>query len=1202
MEGGSILSMIAGFLPPSSDPPPSAPSSPPHRPSPTMSARSSTAADDSGSSCQTPADAAASRSAAPGRRLVHMICFSKDRAFQLDQLLASASRHLCLSQEGERQGGGEAGDDLVVPPVRLRVSVLYLATAGVAAGAAAAATVAPVPRATAAPAATTAAESPGEGGGRTRGSSSPHETMEESYDLIRRRYPNVRFLRERPGEFCTQLRSLVGEEWEESVAEGKGGHNEEVGEAFVLFAVDDMFFYRDFRLPDAVRLLATDPSVFCVHLRLHPGITWSHTAGSPCSVPPLSPTVGHVVQSQQGVDHGSGGADGIGTDSSSSSRRGNGGVGVCGLGGREEDHFAGDPIGTSDGSEAWPRPRRRRRHPPVVAAAEFGLLTFTRAQGTGEWDYPWDLTGGLYRREDAVAVLDGIVSAYGAGSAANPNLLEHHGHTLLLQQQRGLPQRKAVAGALPSRGDPETSSLPPATAESSCRLAVAAAAAAAASAATSAAPAAASTVSAAPRCGCSGRAVVSSLAVNRVQSTYSTPVYASREGGVLDLNRRLWSSARRPLPSSSRITTCDAADVAEAGQNTGPGAEMAEVEPARGERHDLENGGRQAEDAAAEPGGRCEQGQRRSGRGGGFDGRAYRRRVFNSVHVGELWFEGGGDSEEVGASCGGDDGGGSDGGKSGGGGGCTDQQQRKNQNTVTVLLPVKNGGDRLLEAVESVAACARRMPRGWCSELLIVDDGSRDGAVDRAVTAVTAGAGAAADFTGCVCRELDGSRQHPEGARRRAWDKERVIDGCRGGEGEKEPSEPDEGGVGHPESGTNDCCVDCDGSSGGGGSGVPDDARAVVRGEGRTPGFTVKVLRHDRTLGLAESLNEGLREATSNLVARMDADDVCMPGRLEQQVAFMLENPHVSVLGSSVATFSGESLRVGGERKRQQQPDTDDASARRHVPAAGVQRIARHPTDRALLAWSLLFGCCVAHPSVMLRRDRVIEAGGYDPATEPAEDYDLWLRLEALAPGCVANLGEVLLGLRKHEANVSRKRRQEQGEAADAAAARAMTRLLNSGGRRRRGGAPDRDVTTAQAAAIRRPECAASPGNLAEAARLLGDLGEAATAAVTGAGGAAGTDGVVVPSQVRDRGPDEDGSHNGRGRGHDGDDGADGDERRWQQREEEPMIASDVEARLGAMAVHAMSRFGEGAAPVLHEWKSRFPDRPLLFVLGGRGR
>lgn len=77
------------------------------------------------------------------------------------------------------------------------------------------------------------------------------------------------------------------------------------------------------------------------------------------------------------------------------------------------------------------------------------------------------------------------------------------------------------------------------------------------------------------------------------------------------------------------------------------------------------------------------------------------------------------------------------------------------------------------------------------------------------------------------------------------------------------------------------------------------------------------------------------------------------------------------------------------------------------LPASSVQRIARHPTDPMLLGWSLLFGCCVAHPSVMLRRSAVMDVGGYDPSAEPAEDYDLWLRLEATSPGCLANTGEV---------------------------------------------------------------------------------------------------------------------------------------------------------------------------------------------------
>lgn len=49
------------------------------------------------------------------------------------------------------------------------------------------------------------------------------------------------------------------------------------------------------------------------------------------------------------------------------------------------------------------------------------------------------------------------------------------------------------------------------------------------------------------------------------------------------------------------------------------------------------------------------------------------------------------------------------------------------------------------------------------------------------------------------------------------------------------------------------------------------------------------------------------------------------------------------------------------------------------------------------------------------------------------------------------------------------------------------------------------------------------------------------------------------------------------------------------------MVARDVEARLGAMAVLAMSRFGSGAAPVFEEYRRRFPDRPLLFALGGGG-
>ena len=123
----------------------------------------------------------------------------------------------------------------------------------------------------------------------------------------------------------------------------------------------------------------------------------------------------------------------------------------------------------------------------------------------------------------------------------------------------------------------------------------------------------------------------------------------------------------------------------------------------------------------------------------------------------------------------------------------------------------------------------------------------------------------------------------------------------------------------------------------------------------------------------------------------------------------MQDHPRVSVVGTSVAVFSGTAIRESGNASGTEEhpPLRSSPDAAVHLPLAGVQHISRHPTDPVFLAWSMLFSCCLAHPSVMLRRGRVLDVGGYDPMTEPAEDYDLWLRMESYAPGCVANLGEV---------------------------------------------------------------------------------------------------------------------------------------------------------------------------------------------------
>ncbi|CAM9623936.1 unnamed protein product, partial [Discosporangium mesarthrocarpum] len=702
--------------------------------------------------------------------LVHMVCFSKDRAFQLDQLLQSVSRH--LTTDG----------------VLLKISVLYAIEAGER-----------IDRK--------------EGLDSRRDEETDHGwSMSDSYNAVASLHRGVNFVREESGSFYSQLREIIKD---------PGGQGVDRS-AFVLFAVDDMFFYDHCPLLKATVLLDTDQSVSCVHLRLNPSITWSHTTGTPCKVPPLTPSKLCPDPSRKGAlrvlgELGSGTETGIAPK--------------VGMWGREEG---------------------------VLPMADFDILTFVRSEGSGEWDYPWDLTGGLYRLPYAEAVLDSIVNTFGEAAAANPNLLEHNGHRLLLLPPAVTP---------PSDGPMATPSATPVAAAVAC----------------STQPLRQMNLALAPRGACAGRSVLCSIAVNRVQTTYSTPVYQALGGGVRDLDLRLREYCRKG---------------GSAGQDGGGGSSSG-----------ISSSGISSSSSSSRAAGR-------------FDASFYRLRRSNSVHVGDLAFrtvpgEGG---EEGGVEGGG--GGGSNrkqvalsyaGVRYARGSGCENQERPGLAVAVTVLLPVLNGGAHLLEAVQSILD-SRPFPD---LELLVIDDGSDDGAVEAALGAAV-------------------------------W--------------------------------------------GGSGLGLQGEQQGGEEGRGRDGRLWVRVIRHEAPLGLAVSLNEGLREARGELVARMDADDVCLPDRLRCQVEFMTANPQVVVAGTSVAIFgdSGDSYcRVNNA----------GPSWKGGIPLPRFQRIVRHPTDRGFLGWSLLFSCCLAHPSVILRRDEVLRAGGYDPGAEPAEDYDLWLRLESERPG-----------------------------------------------------------------------------------------------------------------------------------------------------------------------------------------------------------
>jgi glycosyltransferase involved in cell wall biosynthesis len=180
------------------------------------------------------------------------------------------------------------------------------------------------------------------------------------------------------------------------------------------------------------------------------------------------------------------------------------------------------------------------------------------------------------------------------------------------------------------------------------------------------------------------------------------------------------------------------------------------------------------------------------------------------------------------------------------------------------------------------------------------------------------------------------------------------------------------------------------------------DWEFIVIDDGSTDGTGAMLYRYQHldarirvytqpALGLAESLNRGLRMARGTYVARMDADDVSCRDRLAVQVATMDAHPDVGVCGAGIEIFG-----------------------------IGPPTIRQYPLDDASIRSWMLFESVLAHPCVILRRDLLERHGlAYDGAMLHAEDYDLWVRASRYMK--LANVPQVLLRYRQHPEQVVRK-------------------------------------------------------------------------------------------------------------------------------------------------------------------------------------
>lgn len=127
-------------------------------------------------------------------------------------------------------------------------------------------------------------------------------------------------------------------------------------------------------------------------------------------------------------------------------------------------------------------------------------------------------------------------------------------------------------------------------------------------------------------------------------------------------------------------------------------------------------------------------------------------------------------------------------------------------------------------------------------------------------------------------------------------------------------------------------------------------------------------LQNEGNKGVIYTLNRCVKEAKGELIARMDADDIAMPGRLEKQVSYMESHPEVAVLATTVQLVDAEGQPIANWKEDR-------------------QSVSEHQ-----IRSSLASNNCIAHPSVMVRKD-VYEQYLYEYDQKYSEDYDLWLRL-----------------------------------------------------------------------------------------------------------------------------------------------------------------------------------------------------------------
>lgn len=165
-------------------------------------------------------------------------------------------------------------------------------------------------------------------------------------------------------------------------------------------------------------------------------------------------------------------------------------------------------------------------------------------------------------------------------------------------------------------------------------------------------------------------------------------------------------------------------------------------------------------------------------------------------------------------------------------------------------------------------------------------------------------------------------------------------------------------------------------------------------------------LFHQENIGLTKSLNMGLTLAKGQYIARQDADDISLPQRFEIQLKYFDDDASLTCCGCKFRVI-----------------DENGHFIWRIYPTISDKLIGWE-----LLSWHLLFGNEVAHSSVIITKEALIELGGYAEGTKRAQDYALWSRMILIYKMVV--IPDILIYWRYHHQGISKTHSDQQWQTA----------------------------------------------------------------------------------------------------------------------------------------------------------------------------